>query len=197
MEKEQMEKISQIFNKIIDDFGVETDKYEREDAYFGIIDNIEKGMPLNEAVLDAIDVVYPTVDISLEGIDEIIKSCDDSREVQEGDKRAKITKLIADLASENTLYSIYAKSSDMEYEFSDNEIARLACVHKFGTDYMKERVSNFLEYCDFLGECSDFREGNYDAYISQLSEGEYKDVLNDLEEQGVFLNPFEENLDDR
>lgn len=202
MEREQMEKISQIFNKIIDDFGVETDKYEREDAYFGIIYNVEeKGIPLNEAVLDAIDAVYPAVDISLEEIDEIIKSCDDSKEVQEemnaGDKGAKITKLITDLASESPLYSIYVMLGDTECDFSDDEVARLAVAYKFGTDYMKERVLNFLEYCDFLAERTDFEKGEYDEYISRLSEEEYKDALNDLEEQGVFLNPFEENLDDR
>lgn len=184
MEKEQIEKISQIFNKIIDEFGVETDKYEREDAYFGIIDNVEKGMPLNEAVLDAIDVVYPTVDINLEGIDEIIKSCDDSKEVQEkvnaGDTYDR-SKVITDLASERPVYAI---SSDMEYGFSDDEIARLACAHKFGTDYMKERVFDLLEDCNFHTECADFEEGKYDAYISQLSEDEYKETVMEVDKAG-------------
>lgn len=203
MEREQMEKISQIFNKIIDDFGVETDKYEREDAYFGIIYNVEeKGMPLNEAVLDAVNEVYPAVDINLEEIDKIIKFCDDSKEVKEkvyvGYKGAKITydrsKVIEDLASEKPVYAI---SSDMEYGFSDDEIAKLACAHKFGTDYIKERVFDLLEDCNFHTECADFEEGKYDEYISRLSENEYKEALNDLEEQGVFLNPFDENRDDR
>ncbi len=48
------------FNTIIDDNGIETDRYEREDAFFGILDDIKNGFDPADVFMEAFDLVFGT-----------------------------------------------------------------------------------------------------------------------------------------
>lgn len=50
--------ISKIYNEILERSGVDADKYEREDAFFGILHSVQKGVDLNESIKDVFDIVH-------------------------------------------------------------------------------------------------------------------------------------------
>lgn len=50
--------ISKIYNEILERSGVDADKYEREDAFFGILNDVQKGVDLNESIKDVFDIVH-------------------------------------------------------------------------------------------------------------------------------------------
>lgn len=58
MDRKQYELVSKLHNELINDLGIEADKYEREDAFFGIIFDIEKGIDMKEAFIKAFGLVY-------------------------------------------------------------------------------------------------------------------------------------------
>jgi hypothetical protein len=70
MDKKQYELISKVHDELIKRLRIEADKYEREDAFFGTIDAIEKGVGMKEAFIKTFDLVYDA-----EVPDVIYESC--------------------------------------------------------------------------------------------------------------------------
>lgn len=54
-------------------------------------------------------------------------------------------------------------SSKIRWSFYDEDIRRLAKLHKKGK--FREKIENLLEDCNFHKECGDFMEGDYDEYL--------------------------------
>lgn len=71
MKKEQYDLISKIHNELIKRTGIEPDKYEREDVFFGVIHDVENGLrDMKESFIHAFDVVY-----AVEVTDRLYNSC--------------------------------------------------------------------------------------------------------------------------
>lgn len=60
MSNEMMTLISNVYDKILKDKQIDADKYEREDAYFGIIEDIENGNDCIAAFINAFSLVHAT-----------------------------------------------------------------------------------------------------------------------------------------
>ena len=58
MDRKQYELISKVHNELIDRLGIDADKYEREDAYFGVVFEVEKGVDMKDAFIKSFDLVY-------------------------------------------------------------------------------------------------------------------------------------------
>lgn len=65
---------TKVYNTFVDELGIEPDKYEREDAFFGIITDVENGINEKEAIIKAFDLVH-SVDINEETYDTCMKKC--------------------------------------------------------------------------------------------------------------------------
>lgn len=69
MDKEQYELFTKVHNELIKRLRINADKYARQDSFSAIID-VENGMDMKEALLEAFKAVYD-VEIS----DKIYNSC--------------------------------------------------------------------------------------------------------------------------
>ena len=70
MTNDNIEFYSKLHNELIDAIGIEPDKYEREDAFFGIISDIDNGKDEKDVFIKTFDLVY---DAELDS--EVYKLC--------------------------------------------------------------------------------------------------------------------------
>ena len=70
MTNDNIEFYSKLHNELIDAIGIEPDKYEREDAFFGIISDIDNGKDEEEVFIKTFNLVY---DAELDS--EVYKLC--------------------------------------------------------------------------------------------------------------------------
>ena len=52
------ETLNKVYNRILEEQGIDPDKYEREDAFMGIWFDHEKGIDLTTSIIDTFDVVH-------------------------------------------------------------------------------------------------------------------------------------------
>lgn len=57
-DKELWEFCSKLYNEILDRAGIDADKYEREDAFFGIYDDAKKRIDLKESCIKIFSLVH-------------------------------------------------------------------------------------------------------------------------------------------
>lgn len=62
--------LTKLYNEVVDRTGIYPDKYEREDGFFGIYEDLQNGTELMDAFINVFDVVhgYPLTE-------KIFKSC--------------------------------------------------------------------------------------------------------------------------
>ena len=63
-------KLNKLYNEVVDRAGIDPDKYEREDAFFGIYEDVKKGMELIDAFIQAFNIVH-----EYELTETMFKSC--------------------------------------------------------------------------------------------------------------------------
>ena len=81
-------------------------------------------------------------------------------------------------------YSVNELASKIGFGFKDEDISKLAELHKSGNDTMKFHIEALLDDCNFHSESSDFEKGRYDSYIKddlQRSAGAYDKKKTDKE----------------
>jgi hypothetical protein len=81
-------------------------------------------------------------------------------------------------------YSVNELASKIGFGFKDEDISKLAELHKSGNDTMKFHIEALLDDCNFHSESSDFEKGRYDSYIKddlQRSAGTYDKKKTDKE----------------
>jgi hypothetical protein len=52
------ENLSKVYNRILEEQGLNPDKYEREDAFMGIYFDHKKGIDLVASIIDTFDIVH-------------------------------------------------------------------------------------------------------------------------------------------
>ncbi len=50
--------LNKLYNEVVDRTRIDPDKYEREDAFFGIYEEVEKGTELMDAFIQTFDIVH-------------------------------------------------------------------------------------------------------------------------------------------
>ena len=70
MEPKLYEFVLKLHNELIDRLGIDADKYEREDCFFGVLHDLASGKDMKEAFVESFDVVY-----GMELTDSMYGSC--------------------------------------------------------------------------------------------------------------------------
>lgn len=70
MEPKLYEFVSKLHNELIKRLGIDADKYEREDSFFGVLHDLTSGKDMKEAFVKSFDLVYGT-----ELTDSVYGSC--------------------------------------------------------------------------------------------------------------------------
>ena len=70
MEPKLYEFVSKLHNELIDRLGIDADKYEREDCFFGVLHDLASGKDMKEAFVESFDGVY-----GMELTDSMYGSC--------------------------------------------------------------------------------------------------------------------------
>lgn len=150
---------------------------------------------------DFMDLNKNGVEINGEFINNLIANCFTyGSELEDKKNLSALQDELVEMANETYVRShtvdllkgdgeIYGISDAFDYGFSKKDIARLACIFKYGNEHMKDRVLDLMTDCNFHSECAEFDNGKCDKYIALLSDRERYELLDEMRVKGLYNEP--------